>query len=89
MSDLQSSGSGHINPDALGLTLQFADGFDQEYGAPDQFDTTRWIKWKGEARTENGYGLFDAVTTPGEWGGWGHFHTGKTVQSRPERYEWR
>ena len=68
MSDLQSSGSGHINPDALGLTLQFADGFDQEYGAPDQFDTTRWIKWKGEARTENGYGLFDAVTTPGEWG---------------------
>ena len=68
MSDLQSSGSGHINPDALGLTLQFADGFDQEYGAPDQLDTTRWIKWKGEARTENGYGLFDAVTTPGEWG---------------------
>jgi len=68
MSALQSSESSHINPDALGLTLQFADGFDQEYGAPDQFDTTRWIKWKGEARTENGYGLFDAVTTPGEWG---------------------
>ena len=44
MSALQSSENGHINPAALGLTLQFADGFDQEC-----FDTSRWIKWKGEA----------------------------------------
>jgi hypothetical protein len=68
MSALKSSKNGHINPAALGLTLQFADGFDQEYGASEQLDTTRWIKWKGEARTENGYCILDAATTPGEWG---------------------
>ena len=68
MSALKSSENGHINPAALGLTLQFADGFDQEYGASEQLDTTRWIKWKGEARTENGYCILDAATTPGEWG---------------------
>jgi len=73
----RSSETKHINPEACGLTLQFADSFDQEYGAPDHFDTTHWIKWKGEARTENGSGLLSAVTMPGEWGDAGISTRGK------------
>ncbi|MDP7395425.1 MAG: hypothetical protein QF541_01070 [Lentisphaeria bacterium] len=68
MSALQGPEGRSINPDALGLTLQFADRFDQEAGAPAGLDTSRWIKWGDKARTENGCGLFEATTAPGEWG---------------------
>jgi hypothetical protein len=47
---------------ASGLKLQFSDDFNKEYGPPDHFDMTRWTKWKGEARTENGRGVL--MTTP-------------------------
>jgi len=77
MSAKQSPEAKHINPDALGLTLRFSDSFDSEYGAPDHFDMAHWMKWKGDARTEEGYGIFDAVTTPGEWGDAGICTRGK------------
>lgn len=82
MSAKQNPETKHINPDALGLTLRFSDSFDSEYGAPDHCDMAHWIKWKGDAGTEKGYGIFDAVTTPGEWGDAGiytrekHFNPG-------------
>ena len=82
MSAKQSPETKRINPNVLGLTLRFSDRFDIEYGAPDHFDTRRWIKWKGEARTEKGYCMFGATTTPGEWGDAGictrekHFNPG-------------
>ena len=57
----------HINPDVLGLTQRFSDSFDKESGAPDHFDMT-WMEWKGDARTENGYCILGAATSPGEWG---------------------
>ena len=29
---------------------------------------TDWIKWAGDARTEEGHGILEAATSPGEWG---------------------
>ena len=43
------------------LILQFCDDFNKEYGPPDYFDLTRWTKWMGDARTEGGYGLIEAL----------------------------
>ena len=71
MSANRSPQTAHINPDVLGLTLRLSDGFDKEYGAPDHFDGTPWMDWKGDSRTENGHCIFGAVTSPGEWGGAG------------------
>ncbi|HCN09749.1 MAG TPA: hypothetical protein DIT01_17630 [Lentisphaeria bacterium] len=48
--------------EAGGLSLQFADGFDQA------FDMTTWMKYQGDVRTEKGYAVLDAVAAPGEWG---------------------
>ena len=52
---------------ASGLQLQFADDFNREYGPPDHFDMTRWAKWKGDVRTENGRGIL-TTTPPGDIG---------------------
>ena len=57
-----------IEPDVLGLTPIFSDSFASESGAPDDAGMTDWIKWKGDARAENGYGVCGAATSPGEFG---------------------
>ena len=50
------------------LILQFSDDFNQEYEAPHRFDMTHWIKWSGDAWTENGYAMYSTGTTPGKFG---------------------
>ena len=50
------------------LIVQFADDFNKEYEAPDRFDMTHWIKWTGEARTENGYAVYGTPTKAGGFG---------------------
>jgi len=57
-----------IEPGVLGLTPRFSDSFASESGAPDDAGMTDWIKWKGDARAENGYGVCGAATSPGEFG---------------------
>ena len=44
------------------LALQFSDDFVRDHGPPDHLDTTRWAKWKGDVRTEDGRCVFS--TTP-------------------------
>ncbi len=50
------------------LIVQFSDDFNKEYKAPHHFDMTHWVKWSGDARTENGYAIYSAVTAPGSFG---------------------
>ncbi len=50
------------------LIVQFSDDFNKEYGAPHHFDMNHWIKWSGDVRTENGYGMYGAVAAPGQFG---------------------
>ncbi len=50
------------------LIVQFSDDFNKEYEAPHRFDMTHWIKWKGEARTENGYAVYSTPTKAGDFG---------------------
>ena len=40
----------------------------KEHETSDHFAMTDWVKCKGDARTEKGYCILDAATTPGEWG---------------------
>ncbi len=47
---------------ASGMKLQFSDDFNTSCGPPDHFDMTRWTKWKGDVRAENGRGV---LTTTG------------------------
>ena len=48
------------------LAQQFSDHFSRDYGPPDYFDMTHWAKWKGDAKTENGYGVLYTTAEPGE-----------------------
>ena len=52
---------------ASGMKLQFSDDFNTSCGPPDHFDMTRWIKWKGDVRAENGRGVL-TTTPPGDIG---------------------
>ena len=49
------------------LVVQFSDDFERDYGPPDHYDTTRWIKWKGDAKTADGRCVF-STTSQGEYG---------------------
>ena len=44
------------------LILQFSEDFDED------FDMTHWVKWEGDAKTENGRGVFSSATAPGDFG---------------------
>ena len=50
------------------LTLQFSDNFDEDYEEPGYFNMTQWIKWRGDARTENGSAVYSTATIPGNLG---------------------
>ena len=49
------------------LVVQLSDDFERDYGPPDHYDTTRWAKWKGDARTADGRCVL-STTSPGEYG---------------------
>lgn len=68
MSADQSRETETFNPEASGLTLRFADGFDQEFEAPNHLDMAHWTNCQGGAKAENGCCVLDAVIAPGEWG---------------------
>ena len=55
-------------PPPEGLVVQFSDDFNKEHKPPDRFDMTRWVKWSGQARTENGYAAYSTGATPGQFG---------------------
>ena len=40
------------------LVVRLSDDFEKDYPAPHHFDMTRWIKWKGDARTHGGQCIF-------------------------------
>ncbi len=46
------------------LKLQFADDVDREFETPEHFDLTRWTRWQGDVRTENGRAVLTS-TPPG------------------------
>ena len=48
------------------LAEQSSDHFSRDYGPPDYFDTARWVKWKGDAKTDNGRGVLYSTEEPGE-----------------------
>jgi hypothetical protein len=68
MSADQSRETETFNPEASGLTLRFADGFDQEFEASNHLDMAHWTNCQGGAKAENGCCVLDAVIAPGEWG---------------------
>lgn len=45
------------------LILQFRDDFSKEYEPPDYFNLTRWTKWRGDIKAEDGYAIIRAITT--------------------------
>jgi len=49
------------------LKLQFADDFDREFEPPEHFDLTRWTRWQGDVRTENGRAVLTSMP-PGDIG---------------------
>ena len=55
-------------PPPPSLLVQFSDDFNKEHGPPERFDMTHWVKWSGQARTENGYAAYSTGATPGQFG---------------------
>ena len=49
------------------LVVRLSDDFEKDYPAPHHFDMTRWTKWKGDARTQNGQSVL-TPTPPGSLG---------------------